>query len=106
MRLTGFPFSSTRGLDSSTALEFVRTLRLITDAKRTTTIVSLYQAGEPLYDLFDKVCVIAEGKMAYFGPAKSAKDYFIGMGFEPQNRQTTPDFLVAGRAFSLSCIVL
>jgi len=87
--------NSTRGLDSSTALEFVRTLRLITDIKRTTTIVSLYQAGEPLYDLFDKVCVIAEGKMVYFGPAKSAKDYFIDMGFEPQNRQTTPDFLVA-----------
>ncbi|KAG2126806.1 ABC-2 type transporter-domain-containing protein [Suillus clintonianus] len=87
--------NSTRGLDSSTALEFVRTMRSITDIKRTTTIVSLYQAGESLYDLFDKVCVIAEGKMAYFGPAKSAKDYFIGMGFEPQNRQTTPDFLVA-----------
>ncbi|KAG2155262.1 ABC-2 type transporter-domain-containing protein [Suillus bovinus] len=87
--------NSTRGLDSSTALEFVSALRSLTDAKRTTTIVSLYQAGEPLYELFDKVCVIAEGKMAYFGPAKSAKDYFIGMGFEPQNRQTTPDFLVA-----------
>ncbi|KAG2044053.1 pleiotropic drug resistance ABC transporter [Suillus americanus] len=87
--------NSTRGLDSSTALEFVRALRCITDIKRTTTIVSLYQAGEPLYNLFDKVCVIAEGKMAYFGPAESAKDYFIGLGFEPQNRQTTPDFLVA-----------
>ncbi|KAG2154002.1 ABC-2 type transporter-domain-containing protein [Suillus clintonianus] len=87
--------NSTRGLDSSTALEFVRTLRSITDVKRTTTIVSLYQAGERLYDLFDKVCIIAEGKMAYFGSAKSAKGYFIDMGFEPQNRQTTPDFLVS-----------
>ncbi|KAG2067263.1 hypothetical protein BDR04DRAFT_1105294 [Suillus decipiens] len=86
--------NSTRGLDSSTAFEFVRTLRQITDIKRTTTIVSLYQAGEPLYNLFDKVCVIAEGKMAYFGPAKLAKDYFIGLGFEPHDRQTTPDFLV------------
>ncbi|KAG2033847.1 ABC-2 type transporter-domain-containing protein, partial [Suillus americanus] len=85
----------TRGLDSSTALEFVRTLRFITDIKRRTTIVSLYQAGEQLYDLFDKVCVIAEGKMAYFGPAKSAKGYFIDMGFEPQYNQPTPDFLVA-----------
>ncbi|KAG0695683.1 ABC-2 type transporter-domain-containing protein [Suillus ampliporus] len=85
----------TRGLDSSTALEFVRTLRAITDVKRTTAIVSLYQAGEQLYDLFDKVCVIDEGRMAYFGSAKSAKDYFIDMGFEPHNRQTTPDFLVA-----------
>ncbi|KAG0695928.1 P-loop containing nucleoside triphosphate hydrolase protein [Suillus ampliporus] len=87
--------NSTRGLDSSTALEFVRTLRAVTDVKRTTTIASLYQAGEQLYDLFDKVCVIDKGKMAYFGPTKSAKDYFIDMGFEPQNRQTTPDFLVA-----------
>ncbi|KAG2038968.1 P-loop containing nucleoside triphosphate hydrolase protein [Suillus americanus] len=87
--------NSTRGLDSSTALEFIRTLRCITDIRRTTTIVSLYQASERLYDLFDKVCVIAEGKMAYFGSAKLAKGYFINMGFEPENRQTTPDFLVA-----------
>ncbi|KAG1809243.1 P-loop containing nucleoside triphosphate hydrolase protein [Suillus variegatus] len=87
--------NSTRGLDSSTALDFVRTLRFITDVKRTTSILSLYQAGEQIYELFDKVCIIAEGKMAYFGSAKSAKGYFIDMGFEPQNRQTTPDFLVA-----------
>ncbi|KAG1766364.1 ABC-2 type transporter-domain-containing protein [Suillus placidus] len=87
--------NSTRGLDSSTALELVRTLRFITDVKRTTTIVSLYQAGEQLYELFDKVCIIAEGKMAYFGSAKLAKGYFVDMGFEPQHRQTTPDFLVA-----------
>ncbi|KAG2054926.1 pleiotropic drug resistance ABC transporter [Suillus hirtellus] len=87
--------NSTRGLDSSTALDFVRTLRFITDVKRTTSILSLYQAGEQIYELFDKVCIITEGKMAYFGSAKSAKGYFIDMGFEPQNRQTTPDFLVA-----------
>ncbi|KAG1745100.1 ABC-2 type transporter-domain-containing protein [Suillus paluster] len=85
----------TRGLDSSSAVEFVRTLRAITDVKRTTMIVSLYQAGDQLYDLFDKVCVIDEGKMSYFGSANSAKDYFMDMGFEPQNRQTIPDFLVA-----------
>jgi ATP-binding cassette subfamily G (WHITE) protein 2 (SNQ2) len=81
-------------------------LRCITDVRRTTTIVSLYQASERLYDLFDKVCVIAEGKMIYFGSAKLAKCYFINMGFEPQNRQTTPDFLVAGRALRFSRIVL
>ena len=40
----------------------------------------LYQAGEPLYQLFDKVCVLYEGQMAYFGPAIQAKQYFIDMG--------------------------
>ena len=87
--------SSTRGLDSSTALEFIRALRVATDTGKVTTVVSIYQAGEQLFNLFDKVCLIYEGKMAYFGPAKDAKRYFMDMGYEPQNRQTTPDFLVA-----------
>jgi ATP-binding cassette subfamily G (WHITE) protein 2 (SNQ2) len=86
--------NSTRGLDASTALEFVRALRIATDVARLTTIVSIYQAGEQLYEVFDKVCVIYEGRMAYFGPANEARQYFIDMGFEPANRQTTADFLV------------
>ena len=109
-----WPPSSTRGLDASTALEFVRALRLATDTFEQTTIVSIYQAGESLYEYFDKVCVIDAGRMAYFGPADQAKQYFLDMGcvfslfrflrptyklqissYEPANRQTTPDFLVA-----------
>jgi ATP-binding cassette, subfamily G (WHITE), member 2, SNQ2 len=87
--------NSTRGLDASTALEFGRALRIATDVDRLATIVSIYQAGENLYQLFDKVAVIYEGKMAYFGPADRAKDYFMDMGYQPANRQTTPDFLVS-----------
>ncbi|KAF8069197.1 pleiotropic drug resistance ABC transporter [Lyophyllum atratum] len=87
--------NSTRGLDSSTALEFGRALRIATDIDHRATIVSIYQAGETLYQLFDKVCLIYEGKLAYYGPADQARQYFIDMGYEPANRQTTPDFLVA-----------
>ncbi|KIP09940.1 hypothetical protein PHLGIDRAFT_102023 [Phlebiopsis gigantea 11061_1 CR5-6] len=87
--------NSTRGLDASTALEFVQALRIATDVARMTTIVSIYQAGESLYKLFDKVCVIYEGRMAYFGPANKARQYFIDLGYTPANRQTTADFLVA-----------
>ena len=72
--------SSTRGLDASTALEFVRALRIATDTFESTTLVSIYQAGESLYQYFDKVCVIYEGRMAYFGRADQAKQYFIDMG--------------------------
>jgi len=67
-------------LDASTALEFVQALRIATDTFHLTTIVSIYQAGEQLYDHFDKVCLIHEGKMAYFGPAVEARQYFIDMG--------------------------
>ncbi|KAF8196094.1 pleiotropic drug resistance ABC transporter [Pholiota molesta] len=81
--------NSTRGLDASTALEFVRALRIATDNFEQTTIVSIYQAGESLYEHFDKVCVIYEGRMVYFGLASQAKKYFMDMGYEPANRQTT-----------------
>ena len=94
--------SSTRGLDASTALEFVRALRIATDVTSMSTIVSIYQAAESLYQHFDKVCVIYEGRMAYFGPADQARQYFIDLGFEPVQRQTTSDFLVAGVLRSLS----
>ena len=56
--------------------------------------MSIYQASENIYQLFDKVAVIDQGRMSYFGPADQAKDYFIEMGYQPANRQTTADFLV------------
>ena len=87
--------NSTRGLDSSTALEFVRALRIATDIGRATTIVTIYQASEQLYKCFDKVCIIYAGKQVYFGSADRARQYFIDMGWEPAPRQTTADFLVA-----------
>ncbi|KAF8994409.1 ABC-2 type transporter-domain-containing protein [Cyathus striatus] len=86
--------NSTRGLDASTALEFVRALRIATDLARVSTIVSIYQAGESIYEVFDKVCLIYEGRMVYFGAANEARQYFIDMGYVPANRQTTADFLV------------
>ncbi|TEB24254.1 hypothetical protein FA13DRAFT_1714739 [Coprinellus micaceus] len=59
--------------------------------------VMLYQAGESLYQHFDKVCVIYEGRMAYFGPADKAKGYFIEMGFTAQPR-TADEFAEFFRA--------
>ena len=87
--------SSIRGLDSSTALEFATALRTATDIRGVTTVFTAYQASESVCKLFDKVCLIYEGRMAYFGPSSLARQYFIDLGFEPANRQTTPDFLVA-----------
>ena len=87
--------NSSRGLDSSTALEFVTALRISTNISLSTTIASIYQAGENITQLFDKVVVLNQGRMVYFGPLMYAVDYFRSIGFEPLNRQTTADFLVA-----------
>lgn len=85
--------NSTRGLDASTALDYAKSLRIMTNIYKTTTFVSLYQASENIYKQFDKVMVIDHGRQVFFGPAKEARSYFEGLGFLEKPRQTTPDYL-------------
>ncbi|OBZ78638.1 Brefeldin A resistance protein [Grifola frondosa] len=85
--------NSTRGLDASTALDFVKALRVLTDVLGQTTFVTLYQAGESIYDLFDKVIVLDKGRQVYFGPPSKARAYFEGLGFKSLPRQSTADYL-------------
>ncbi|KAJ6623061.1 ABC-2 type transporter-domain-containing protein [Mycena sp. CBHHK59/15] len=74
--------NSTRGLDASTALDFVKCLRIMTDVLGQTTFVTLYQAGEGIYELFDKVMVLSEGR-------QSTADYLTGCT-DPNERQFAP----------------
>jgi ATP-binding cassette subfamily G (WHITE) protein 2 (SNQ2) len=87
--------NSTRGLDASTALEYVQSLRSLTNMAQISTAVALYQAGESLYGLFDKVILIDEGRCLYYGPTEAAAEYFENLGFNRPARWTTADFLTS-----------
>jgi ABC-type multidrug transport system ATPase subunit len=97
--LSGAPLqcwdNSTRGLDSANAIEFCKTLRLQTDLFQNTACVSIYQAPQSAYDLFDKAVVLYEGHQIFFGRADEARQYFIDLGFHCPARATTPDFLTS-----------
>ena len=87
--------NSTRGLDSATALEFVKTLRVSTSYACSTAAVAIYQASQSIYDIFDKVVVLYEGRQIYFGHTTAAKAFFVNMGFVCAERATTGDFLTS-----------
>lgn len=87
--------NSTKGLDSSTALEYVSSLRALTNMAHISTCVALYQAGESLYECFDKVMLIDGGRCAYFGSADDAVKYFKDLGFVQPPRWTSSDFLTS-----------
>ncbi|KAL0933734.1 ABC transporter CDR4-like protein 3 [Colletotrichum truncatum] len=97
--LSGAPLqcwdNSTRGLDSANAIEFCKTLRLQTELFDSTACVSIYQAPQSAYDLFDKVVVLYEGRQIFFGKANEARQYFIDLGYDCPPRATTPDFLTS-----------
>ncbi|CEP62345.1 pleiotropic drug resistance family ABC transporter LALA0_S05e03554g [Lachancea lanzarotensis] len=87
--------NATRGLDSATALEFIRALRTQAKLTASAAVIAIYQCSQDAYDLFDKVSVLHEGYQIYFGPAKDAKAYFERMGYVCAPRQTTADFVTA-----------
>jgi ATP-binding cassette subfamily G (WHITE) protein 2 (SNQ2) len=85
--------NSTRGLDASTALEYTRAVRAITDIFGIASIVTLYQAGNGIYNLFDKVLVLEEGKQIYYGPMRQARPFMEGLGFVCEDSANVADFL-------------
>ncbi|KAK9722189.1 Multidrug resistance protein [Basidiobolus ranarum] len=97
--LSGSPIqcwdNSTRGLDSANALEFCKTLNLMSKYAGATVAVAIYQASQSAYDVFDKVTVLYEGRQIYFGRTDEAREFFTTMGFECPERQTTADFLTS-----------
>ncbi|OBU01245.2 hypothetical protein VE01_00946 [Pseudogymnoascus verrucosus] len=58
-----------------------------------THAVAIYQASQAIYELFDKVIVLYEGREIYFGSTSAAKTYFEEMGWYCPPRLTTGDFL-------------
>ncbi|KAK9721874.1 ATP-binding cassette transporter snq2 [Basidiobolus ranarum] len=86
---------STKGLDASSALSYIRSLRIMTNIMHKATLVTAYQASEKIYQEFDKVLILDEGHCVYFGPAQKAREYFQNLGFQDSPRQTTSDFLTA-----------
>lgn len=87
--------NSTRGLDASNALDFAKVLRRAADDEQKTIVATLYQAGNGIYNQFDKVCVLVEGKQVFYGPVCEAKGYFEEMGFICSPGANIADFLTS-----------
>ncbi|KAF7561005.1 hypothetical protein G7046_g3143 [Stylonectria norvegica] len=85
----------TRGLDSKTAYGFAQTLRSDADRNGKSIVVTTYQAGNGIYDAFDKVLVLADGRVIYYGLTTSAKGYFEDLGFLCPRGANVADFLTS-----------
>lgn len=85
--------NSTRGLDAINALEWAKGIRAMTDVYGLSTIVTLYQAGNGIFDLFDKVLVLDEGKEIFYGPKDQAKSFMEDLGFCCEDGGNIADFL-------------
>jgi ABC-type multidrug transport system ATPase subunit len=69
----------TTGLDSFTATSVIETLRELANTGRT-VISTIHQPNSDIYEVFDRLMLLAQGKIIYFNEAKLAVDYFGTLG--------------------------
>ncbi|EXM18559.1 hypothetical protein V3481_018957 [Fusarium oxysporum f. sp. vasinfectum] len=85
--------NSTRGLDANTALLYVKAVRKMTDLFGLSSIMTLYQAGNGIYESFDKVLVLEQGQQIYYGPLRQARPFMEDLGFVCADGANVADFL-------------
>ncbi|RGB41582.1 P-loop containing nucleoside triphosphate hydrolase protein [Rhizophagus diaphanus] len=71
----------TSGLDSSLALELAKILKEFAVKQRKTIIMVIYQPSSQAFESFDKLMLMADGHMVYFGERAGVVDYLADQGY-------------------------
>lgn len=66
----------TSGLDSLTSFIIVRYLSDLAHKRNKTIIMTIHQPNTEIFNIFDKLVLMVEGRLIYQGPASSATAYF------------------------------
>jgi ATP-binding cassette, subfamily G (WHITE), eye pigment precursor transporter len=69
----------TTGLDSFTAFQVIETLKNLARHGRT-IITTIHQPNSEIYQGFDRLMLLSQGKIVYFNEARLAVDYFARFG--------------------------
>jgi len=69
----------TSGLDSSSATNLMSTLRDLADSGKT-IIAVIHQPSQHVFQKFDDVLLVSEGKQMYFGPREGVREYMESYG--------------------------
>lgn len=84
----------TSGLDSTAAYRLVQTLQKLARKGGKTVITSVHQPSSRVYQMFDSVLVLCDGRSIYFGKGSDAMSYFYSLGFQPSFPMNPADFLL------------
>lgn len=92
-----FVDEATSGLDSFMAQNVVHTLKMMVSKGRT-ILCTIHQPSSEVYDMFDEVLLLAEGRVAFMGPTKEALGYFSRLGYNCPVNYNPADFFIMNLA--------
>jgi ABC-type multidrug transport system ATPase subunit len=97
----------TSGLDATAAYRLLLTLGTLAQ-KGKTIVTSMHQPSSRVYQMFDSVLVLSEGRCLYFGKGSEAMAYFESVGYSPSFPMNPADFLLDlanGTYASIFCLI-
>uniref|UniRef100_A0A0K8SNK1 Protein white n=1 Tax=Lygus hesperus TaxID=30085 RepID=A0A0K8SNK1_LYGHE len=83
----------TSGLDSFMAQNVVTVLKSLA-SKGKTVIVTIHQPSSEVYAMFDKICLMAEGKLAFLGTPAQANEFFKVLGAPCPANHNPADYFI------------
>lgn len=83
----------TTGLDSFQALRVATTIKELAMGGRT-MVSSIHQPRSSIFQLFDDVLILTEGKLVFAGPASKMIDYFERLGHPMPVKYNPADFVL------------
>eukprot|EP00899_Mesostigma_viride_P027763 jgi/Mesvir1/8171/Mv12476-RA.1 len=83
----------TSGLDSTTALRIIRLLKTLALAQRT-IITTVHQPSSRMYNMFDKLMLLTDGHIMFYGCARDAMPFFAKLGYAPNYNCNPADYLL------------
>jgi len=83
----------TTGLDSASAFKVVSLIAKEAQRGRI-MIYTIHQPSSEIFKLFDKLLLLTQGKMAYFGKASDAIEYFSGLNFICPKNYNPAEFFI------------
>ncbi|XP_046556843.1 ABC transporter G family member 22-like [Haliotis rubra] len=84
----------TTGLDASLACDLMSLLKRYTCNYNKTVLVTIHQPSSRMYYMFTRLMLLTKGKVAYFGQADQALDFFADAGLPCTPHCNPADFML------------
>ncbi|GBB97689.1 hypothetical protein RclHR1_03040006 [Rhizophagus clarus] len=84
----------TSGLDSSLALELTKILKEFAVKQKKTIIMVIHQPSSQVFECFDKLMLMADGHMVYFGEGANVVDYLADQGYKCHPNFNPADYIL------------
>ncbi|CAF2132802.1 unnamed protein product [Rotaria magnacalcarata] len=88
-----FADEPTSGLDGSMAFVICDAMRKLCNQGKT-IVCTIHQPSSEIFQLFDTLYLMAEGRVAYFGSRKKAQEFFSMVGFDAPDNYNLADFYI------------